>query len=199
MALSDYNDIRSALLIKMDVPSLYPLNTPGTLTFSDAMYDIEYDSATYTGLGRLLSVSATSSELRTSSNQVTVTISGIPNSSTREIIESEFKTANIRIWRAFFAQTGEWIDDSTLPTNPVGKFKGFVNSISYFEDWDSQARVAANTIQFDCQSYIDILAKKTAGRQTNPRSMKQFYPTDTSFDRTPTIAGSKWNFGVIQR
>lgn len=196
MALSDYTDIRTALLIKMDVPSLYPTYAAGTLTFTDAMYDIDYDSETYTGLGRLLSVGTTSSELRTSSNQVTVTVSGIPNSSTREIIESEFKTANIRIWRAFFAQTGEFIDDSTLATNPVGKFKGFVNSVSYFETWDTQAKLSSNTIQFDCQSYIDILAKKTAGRQTNPRSMRQFYPTDTSFDRTPALAASKWNFGV---
>lgn len=199
MSLTNFTDVRSALLVKMDVNQLYPLNNPGTLTFSDAAYDIEYDSLTYTGLGRLLSVSATSSELRTSSNQVTVTISGIPNSSTREIVESEFRNANIRIWRGFFTQTGEWIDAVSLPTNPVGKFKGFVNSISYFEEWDSVARTSTNTIQFDCQSFIDILAKKRAGRQTNPRSMKQFYPTDTSFDRVPTIAGSKWDFGVIQR
>lgn len=199
MSLSSFNNIRTALLVKLDVPVLWPTNTAESLTFTDTDYDITYDGLVYTGLGNLLSVSSTASELRTSSNQVTVTISGIPTTSMRQVIESQFKTANIRIWRGFFAQSGDWIASELLPANPVGKFKGFVNSISYFEDWDSVSRRATNTIQLDCQSYIDILAKKRSGRQTNPRSMREFYPTDTSFDRVPTIAGSKWNFGVIQR
>jgi hypothetical protein len=45
---------------------------------------------------------------------------------------------------------------------------------------------------------VNVLENKVAGRKTNPKSQKQFYPSDRSMDRVPTLKGATYNFGAPQ-
>jgi hypothetical protein len=40
-----------------------------------------------------------------------------------------------------------------------------------------------------------MLNTKITGRRTNPESMRQFYPNDTSFDRIVDLIGRPFDFG----
>jgi hypothetical protein len=198
MSLSNYSHIRTALFVKMEVTEY--LQSDGSFAQTDLLFSDHYKDydlfvgETYTALGQLLNVSSSSSELTPSSGSLTLTISGIPDRSIEEIIKSKIKSSTVTINRAFFAQNGELINDGST-TNPVGRFNGFVSNYSLFEEWDAENRLSTNTIVFDCNSQIELLAKKTGGRKTNPTSMKKFYPTDTSFDRVPAIVNANINFG----
>jgi hypothetical protein len=146
------------------------------------------------GLGRLLGVSATSTELRTSSQQLYVSLSGIPNGSISEIVNSRIKGSPIEVWRVFFNPvTGAQL---AITGNPAGRFFGVVNNYSLQEDYDVEARVSSNTIILSCASVIDILNNKIAGRRTNPLDQKLFFPNDLSMDRVPKLVGANFNFGA---
>lgn len=196
--LADYTHLRSVLFVLIEVENyVYAGGTTGSedLAFSNHVYEYDYDGFTFTALGNLLEVSSFRSEIRSTSNALTLSISGIPNSSLIEIDRSEIKGSPIRIWRAFFNQDGSLITDLDID-NPVLRFKGFVNNYALTEEWDVDTRTATNTISLDCASNIDAFAGKVTGRKTNPASEKRFFPNDLSMDRVPQLVGSNVNFGI---
>lgn len=197
-SLADYTHIRSVLFVLIEVENyVYAGGTNGSedLAFSNHVYDYDYNGYTFTALGNLLEVSSFRSELEATSNTLTVTVSGIPNSSLIEIDRSEIKGSNISVWRAFFNQDGSLITGLDID-NPILRFKGFVNNYALAEEWDVASRSSTNTITFECASNIDSFANKTSGRQTNPRSEKRFFPNDLSMDRVPQLVGANTNFGI---
>lgn len=199
MALQDYKALRTALFVKLDIDEYYSggLYVPQTLTFSDNGWDVTIDGVNYTALGNLLAVSQSASELRVSSDTLTLTISGIPNTSIEEIVRSRIKGSNIEISRGWFDIDGTFINEVDT-TNPIGRWKGYVNNYSLNEEWDAVRRESSNTIQFECQSWIDLLKIKTAGRKTNQKSMRKHFPADPSFDRVWSLANSNFDFGKIR-
>jgi hypothetical protein len=198
--LSNYRSIGCALLCKIDVeyykssPSATPTAT--SLLFSDYQQPITYNGDTYLGLGNLVGISPTSSELKTSSGSVTITISGIPNTSIAEIVNSRIKGSPIEIYRYVFnAQTQEYLN---IFGNPAGRFFGIVNNYSLDEQYDVESRTASNTITMVCSSLVEVLDNKIAGRKTNPASHKSFFGGDKSMDRVPSLVGANFNFGAPQ-
>jgi hypothetical protein len=200
--LSTYNNIETALLVRIDVQN-YRTN-PGTassqvLKFSDYYVDITYTGAdstadTYTGLGKLVNVSASTNELRSSGDSITVTLSGIPTSSIQEIIYSDIKDCDIKIYRAIVDKTsGEILP---ISGNPTGRFFGRINNYSLEEEYDAVSRTSTNTISLICSSYIELMQNKLSGRRTNPLDHKRLYPTDISMDRVPNLSGANINFGA---
>jgi hypothetical protein len=192
--LSSYNGIRSAVFVRLQIDE-YRTTSGGSFTqevlaFSDHFQDLIYEGDTYQTVGTLMGIAATSSELRSSSDTVTVSLSGVPNSSIKEIIHSRIKGSTIEIYRGYFdPQTRTQIGDIT------GRFKGFVNNYSLDEDYNIDSRTASNTITLQCASNIDVLSRKTSGRRTNPESEKRFFPSDVSMDRVVNLAGTTYNFG----
>jgi hypothetical protein len=141
-----------------------------------------------------MSISSSTSELRVSGGEVVITISGIPNSSIAEIVNSKIKSSPVRIYRALFnAETGAFL---SIEGNPVGRFSGFVNNYSLQEEYDEQSRTSTNTIVLTCANNIDILSNKVSGRRTNPQSQKNLYPNDTSMDRVPNLINAYFDFGA---
>ena len=195
--LDPYQSVRSALFVRIDVAE-YRTSSVGSYTsqvlaFSDHNATFAINGQNYTALGNLLGITPSSSEMRASSNTVTVTLSGIPNSSISEILYSKIKGSPVKIYRAFFsASSGAQIGTTQ------GRYIGSVNNYSIEEEYDVGAREANNTLQIECLSNVDILSNKIAGRRTNPQSMKQFYSTDVSFDRVPNLKDASFNFGVPQ-
>lgn len=198
MALTDYSHVRTALFVKMQVDEYLQGDgslAPETLLFSDHHIDYElFAGETYTALGKLMSVTSSVNEINQSSNTVTIILSGIPNSSIEEIVKSKIKSSQISVYRAFFTQGGVLINDGST-TNPVGRFEGYINNYALEENWDVEQRLSTNTIVLECGSTVELFAKKQSGRQTNPSSMKKYYPNDVSFDRLPALVRANINWG----
>lgn len=196
--LSAYTAVQSNLFVRIQVDQYRTASTGAytteVLKFSDARTTYTINSESYVPLGRLMAISATASELRVSSSELTITVSGIPTNSIAEIVNSKIKGAPVRVYRLFSnPSTGAVL---SIAGNPAGRFRGYVNNYSLQEEWDNQTRTATNTIVLQCASSVDVLNNKIAGRKTNPESQKRFYPTDVSFDRVPNLENATFNFGA---
>lgn len=185
--LSQYSSIQTALFVRLDVPEYQ------TLFFSNHNLPLTINNETYAGLGQLMAITETASELRVSTGELTITISGIGNTNISDILKYKFKGSSVKAYRGIFdTTTGQLLN---ITGNPTGKFQGIVNNYSINEDWNGTD--STNTISLICTSTIGLLDKKVAGRRTNPIDEKFFYPNDISMDRVPNLANSNFNFGAV--
>ena len=187
--LTAYRSIETALFCRMAVTDY------AVLRFSNYNIPVTINGESYTNLGTLLAVSDSSSDIRATSGTLTVTISGIPNTSIAEVLTQKFKGSAIQVWRVFFDATTKQVLNIT--GNPAGRFQGIITNFSLEEDWSEGATTTSNRIAFTCSSKIDILSTKIAGRRTNSHDMKAWYPTDLSMDRVQSLARSNYNFGAV--
>lgn len=186
--LSAYSAVETALFVKIVVPDY------STLLFSDYSRSITIAGDTYAGLGKLVAITNSQSEIRASGNQLTITMVGIQDVDVPGIISSKLKGSQVEVRRAFFdANTGALLN---VEGNPTGRFFGIVNNYSLEEDFAMGADTTANTIQIICTSAVEILNNKYAGRRTNPIDQRAINATDPSMDRVPTLARSNFNFGA---
>jgi hypothetical protein len=199
--LYDQQNIRSHLLCKVIIPEykIYPGDTPQAvaLTFSDLNRgnNIVYDGYTYIGLGVLMGVTTSNSELKPSSSELTITVTGIPNESIYQILNSKIKGCQVIIYRVICdGVTGEVLN--LIEANPFARFRGFVNNYSLQEEYDVNTRTSRNTMLLICKSSLDVLQNKIAGRLTNPTSEKKYFPYDLSMDRVPALQNTSFNFGA---
>ncbi len=192
--LTSYDGLRAATFVRLDIQQ-YRQTPSGSystqiLRFSDHNVAFVIDGETYTPLGNLLSISDTTSELRTTNQDITITISGIPDTNLGEVLYSKLKGSNVQVYRAYFTQAGSQISTTQ------GRWKGTINNYNIDEEYDVLATDATNSIQINCISSHNLLERKIAGLKTNPNSLKTYAATDTSFDRVPTLIGSQFDFGV---
>lgn len=198
--LSSYSAIASALIVKITVDD-YRTTSGGTysqqiLRFSDWNQSITYDGETYLGMGKFVGITSTSSELKSTAGGITITISGIPNTSIAEIVHSRIKGSPIEVRRIVFDPVT--LTQLAITGNPAGRFFGIINNYGLDEEYDPIARTSSNTISLICASTSEVLEKKLAGRKTNSKSHRSFYPTDPSMDRVSNLVGANFNFGVPQ-
>lgn len=194
----DYASIESNLFVRIAVDYYKATSasspTSTVLRFSDRLFPTTINSESYTGVGRLMSITASASELRASSGDLTITLSGIPNSSIYEIINSRIKGSSVTIYRAVFnTATNALI---SISGNPMTRFKGYINNLALEEDYDVDARQSTNTLVLSCSSIVDLFDNKISGRRTNPSSQKKFYPSDISMDKVPNLENSFFDFGA---
>lgn len=185
--LSSYRSIQTNIFITLEIPGYE------TLTFSDYYKTYTLSGTSYQGLGQLLSITDTTSNLRAASNELTFSISGIPEGNVADVLTKKIKGSPLTVKRAFFdSSTGELLN---IAGNPAGKFKGVISNYTITDDLDEGSRDGTFTITFVATSVIDLLNNKVTGRRTNPIDQKEFYPTDESFDRIPSLIKSNINFG----
>lgn len=188
LSLTSYSALQSNLFIKITLSG-------STLLFSDKLESTVISGDTYVGLGKLLSVSGSNSELRSSGQDLTISISGIPDSSITDIINSGIKGSPVIIRRGLFnASTGAFL--SAITGNPIIRFTGYVNNMAFEEDYDVDSKTSSNTIILSCASNIDILDNKIQGRKTNSESQKKYFPNDLSMDRVTNLESSYFDFGA---
>lgn len=192
--------IQSNLFIRIQVDQ-YRTTPTGSfsqqiLRFSDLNESFTINGEVYLGLGNFLSISGSRSEIYASNGELNIGLSGIPNSAIAEIVNSKIKGSPVRIYRALRnVTTGQLLNLGTV-SNPMGRYRGFVNNYTLTETWDSDARTSSNILNLTCASSVDVLERKTAGRKTNPASMKLFFPNDVSFDRVPNLENTTFDFGA---
>lgn len=198
--LSEYNQIRSHLLVRIDV-DYYRTSPSGgytsqILTFSDLNRNsnITFEGNTYVGLGKLMSITAANSDLMPTSSELSITLSGIPTNSIYEIINSKIKGCPVWIYRAVFNPADNTLIE--LDANPFERFRGFVNNYTLTEEYDVVSRRASNTLTIICKSNLDVMQNKINGRLTNPTSWKRSSPTDLCMDRVPALQDTSFNFGA---
>lgn len=186
--LSAYNAIQTNLFVRLDIPSYQ------VLKFSDFNIPYTINAESYTALGSLMEITDSSSELRATSQEVTVSISGIPDANITDILNHRVKGSAIKIYRVFFnPTTGQAL---SITGNPAQKFQGIVSNFDITDDLDMGSQTGTVTVTLTCTSVVELLNNKVAGRRTNPVDMKQYYPTDISFDHVPALANSNFNFGA---
>jgi len=186
--LSAYSNVATGLFVTID--------TDGTniLRFSDYNASITISGNTYQGLGQFVAITTSTSELKTSAGTITLTLSGIPDTSISQALSLKLKGAEVSVLRVFFdATTGSILN---ISGNPAGRFYGVVNNYSLAEDYNIDTRTSTNTIVLVCSSVVELLQHKVAGRKTNPTSFKSFNPTDVSMDRVLSLNGANFDFGV---
>ena len=190
--LENYSSIYTALFVRMDVPN-YSILRYSTHYTSYSIVESDGNTYNYTNLGTLVGVSDSTFGIRSNSEEVTVTISGIPLTNVTMVMDEAIKGSKIEIRRQFF--TG---NDYTAIGSPVIKFKGIVNNFTVTEEYPTDGSGATGTcsIGFLCSTMLDLMENKTAGRRTNPLDEKILFPSDLSMDRVPTIAGANYNFGL---
>jgi hypothetical protein len=194
--LSAYGAIETGLFVRIEVDyyKSSPSATPQAeiLRFSDYKGAVTVNGESYLGLGRLVGMSATTSELTGSAGSITISISGIPNSSIAEIVNSRIKGSPISVYRVIFnPETGQPL---SITGNPAGRFFGFVSNYTLDEEFDYSTRTSSNVIALECASRLEFLNNKVTGRKTNPKSQKSFYSSDLSMDRVPNLVGANFNF-----
>jgi hypothetical protein len=184
--LSAYSAIQTALFTKLVIPGY------NTLLLSNFNRNITIAGDVYTGIGSMLNITESTSEVKISQTEVSISISGIPQANMTGVLDYKIKGASIQVLRGIFNPiTGQLLN---IADNPLGKFKGIVNNYSIDETWSGQD--ASNTINLVCTSLVGLVKNKLAGRKTNPGDQKLYYPDDLSMDRVPNLANAKLNFGA---
>jgi hypothetical protein len=186
--LDAYPAIYTALFVRIDIPNYT------VMRFSDYYKALTINGESYTGLGSLMNVSDSTSELRLSDTEVSVTFSGIPAANIDMVQDYLIKGSDIQIYRGIFnPTTGALL---SIAGNPMGKFKGIVNNFALQEQWTEGSDDSTVTVLLTCTSVVSLLRNKISGRRTNPIDQQFWYPADQSMNRVPNLADSNYNFGA---
>ena len=103
--LSSYDQLQTNLFVRLDIPSYQ------VLTFSDYHKSLTFGGTTYSGLGQLLSISNTANNLRATTDELSIGISGIPANNITDILNRKIKGSSLKVYRAFFNPiTGELLN-----------------------------------------------------------------------------------------
>ncbi len=186
-ALSSAN-IRHAEFIKLSVGA-----TPTVYTFCNAAGPITVSGNTFTNLGSLLMLGEIQQEMKNTSVDLTISLTGIDSANVNLILSSNIKGSIVEVWRGFLDSNNQII---TTPTTQFFKrYTGLVNSVSITENWDDAARTRIATCSLACTSMRKILENRLAGIRTNRASWRFYYPADASMDRVTVISGTYFDFG----
>jgi hypothetical protein len=141
-----------------------------------------------------MSVSEGVSELRASSVETSVGLTGIPIAYAQGVQAVRIKGSRIEIRRVFTdAMTDAPLN---IDGNPVFMFQGVVTNYGFSEQYNEWSTESSLIINLSCSSLVDMLNTKITGRRTNQESLNQFYPSDSSFNRITNLVGRPFDFGA---
>jgi len=181
-------NIRHCLLVDFEI------NSTTTYYISNAYQTISYNGHDYTALGYFMSMSELQGDIKTTNNQISIGLSGIPSGLVGDpgflnlALNSNIKGSRIHVYRAFFGATP---DDM----NVYQRFYGYVSNYSLNETWDESARLETQSVILQCSSLNGIIERQYAGRRTNENDQQLWFPNDTGMSRVKVIAGASFDFG----
>ena len=180
--------IRQAEFVRLTV------GTSATVyTFCNAAAPITVSGITFSNLGALLNVGDVQRDMRATSDDMTIALTGIDPANVGLILSNDIKGSVVEVWRGFFDSNNQII---TSPTTQFFKrYQGLVNNVSITEDFNSELRTRIATCSIACSSMRRILENRLGGIKTNQSSWQFFYPSDTSMNRVATIANTYFDFG----
>jgi len=180
--------IRHAEFVKLTV------GTAATVyTFCNAAAPITVGGITFANLGALLNVGDVQRDMRSTSDDMTIALTGIDPTNIGIILGNDIKGSLVEVWRGFFDADNQII---TTPTTQFFKrYQGIINSVSITEDFNSELRTRIATCSIACSSMRRILENRLGGVKTNQSSWQFLYPGDASMNRVATIANTYFDFG----
>ena len=186
MTALDSPQIRQAEFVRLTMPS-------NTYTFCNAAGAITVNGITFSGLGSLLQISDIQRDIKSTSDDLTVSLTGIDSTNISIVLSSDIKGSIIEIWRGFLDSNNQII---TSPTQQFFKrYQGIINNIGISEDFNDKLRTRVATCTVACASFKTVLQNRISGIRTNPLQWQKLYPNDTSMNRVPAITAQYFDFG----
>ena len=168
-------------------------NAATVYTFCNAAAPITVGGITFANLGALLSVGDVQRDIKATSDDMTIQLTGIDPTNVGIILGSDIKGSLVEVWRGFFDGNNQII---TTPTTQFFKrYQGIINSVSITEDFNSEARTRIATCSISCSSMRRILENRLSGVKTNQSNWQFIYPNDTSMNRVSEISNTFFDFG----
>ena len=156
------------------------------LTFSSSYKNETISGNVYDALGGLLTVGSQTRNLRATSGDTTITLSGIDGNNITTVLDTNIRGSEIEILRGFY-------DNNMVLQNNYPRFRGIITS--YGIDEDREAQTDNFTVSVSASSYKTVLENRIAGRKTNQESWQYFNPGDTSMNQVYALAGVNFDFG----
>jgi len=167
--------------------------TEDVYTFCNAASPVTVDGITFSNLGALLTVGDVQRDMRSTSDDMTISLTGIDSANISIILGNDIKGSLVEVWRGFLDSDNQII---TSPSQQFFKrYQGIINSVSISENFNTQMRTRIATCSISCSSMRRVLENRLSGIKTNPSSWQVFYAGDTSMDRVNTIANTYFDFG----
>lgn len=167
--------------------------TEDVYTFCNAGAPITVNGITFANLGALLNVGDVQRDIKATSDDMTIQLTGIDPTNIGIILSNEIKGSFVEVWRGFFDSNNQII---TTPTQQFFKrYQGIINSVSITEDFNTQLRTRVATCNIACSSMRRILENRLSGMKTNKSNWQFTYPADTSMNRVSEISNQYFDFG----
>jgi hypothetical protein len=190
-AVDDKTSINSAEFVKLTIYNDVSNTADTTIyTFSSAYKYETIDGTQYSPLGGLLAVGVQQRDIRVTSADTSISLSGIPSDGSDNmaiVLGTKIRGSKVEIIRGFY-------NDNYVLTSVAQRFTGIITSYNITEERHNL--VDNFTITLNASSYKNVLENRVAGRKTNGESWKVFYPTDTSMDNVYSLADQYFDFGV---
>ena len=184
------SQINHAEFVKLTV------GTAGTIyTFCNAAAPITVGGNTFSNLGALLNVSDVQRDIKATSDDMTIALTGILPANISVILSNDIKGSLVEVWRGFFDSNNQII---TTPTTQFFKrYQGIINSVAITEDFNTEMRTRVATCAISCSSMRRILENRLSGVRTNKSNWQFIYGTsETSMNRVSEISNTYFDFGA---
>jgi hypothetical protein len=154
----------------------------------------EVDAVAFDAVGTLMRVGDVQRDIKSTSNDTSITLTGIDTAMLGYVLGNTVKGSYIQIWHGFFDTNNQLI--TTGGTGGLYQFfSGYVTSFSIQENWMEEARAFVGTVQIAASSVQLTFQNTTTGRYTNNDSWQFFTPLDSSMDRVSFIETISYQFG----
>ena len=179
--------VNNAEFVKLTIYNEYANTANNNVyTFSSSYKSENIGGTTYTPLGGLLGVGIQQRDIRVTSADTSISLSGVSGNNIFVVLANKIRGSEIELTRGFY-------DNNYVLSNTAQRFTGIVTSYNITEE--RQDNEDNFTITLNASSFKSVLENRIAGRKTNSESWKEFNPTDTSMDRVPSIADRQFDFG----
>jgi hypothetical protein len=173
------------LTIYNDVSNIANTNV---YTFSSSYKSETIDGTVYTPLGGLLAVGVQQRDLRTTSADTSITLSGIDGNNIYIALGTKIKGSKLEITRGFY-------NNSYVLSNTAHRFTGIITSYNIGEDLQLENDTDNFTVTVNASSFKTVLENRIAGRKTNPSSWNVFSAADSSMNNIYSISDQNFDFG----
>jgi len=179
--------VNNAEFVKLTIYNEYGNTANNNVyTFSSSYQSENIDGQDYTPLGGLLAIGVQQRDIRVTSADTSLTLSGIDGNNMSIVLGTLIRGSKLEITRGFY-------DNNYVLTSNAHRFTGIVTNYQISEERQDQEDNF--TITLNASSFKSVLENRIAGRKTNSESWKEYNPTDTSMDRVPSLSDRSFDFG----
>jgi hypothetical protein len=181
--------VNNAEFVKLTIYNEYGNTANNNVyTFSSSYQTETIHGQAYTPLGGLLAVGVQQRDIRATSADTSLSLSGIDGNNIYVVLATKVKGSQLEITRGFYDANG-------ILTSNAHRFTGIVTSYNISEELDTSNDSDNFTVTLNASSFKAVLENRIAGRKTNPSSWQYFNSTDSSMNNIYSISDQDSDFG----